>query len=353
MSSLLYRTRDGNGNDIVKEIKIKEFPIVKKDFKCPICHKEQNQGNEMKKIVSSNFTDWGYIDGDMICTECSRLFSLYFYSYYEKKAEKLFADNWNASKDKYGTFYHEIGHAVWEDLSSEAKSQISAIYEAKKHEAYLKWMEAGGSSSGMSQADYFGKTLSRYGATNKNEFFSEAFAQIMSGRMRPVSRQVNQILQEQYASVQLNKNLLDKSAQSGIIRVENSRTAVNDVHFIGKIDVEKYKCVTSDIITDEVVITNKQIEHIKERHPNDYERFGSYFKEIVANPDYIIEANKPNSALILKEIQEGREKFKTILRVITSTDNPDFKNSIITFMKIDDREWNRIIKNKKILYKSE
>ena len=74
---------------------------------------------------------------------------------YEKKAEKLFADNWNASKDKYGTFYHEIGHAIWEDLSSEAKAQISAIYEAEKHSAYLKWIEAGGSSSGKSQVDFF------------------------------------------------------------------------------------------------------------------------------------------------------------------------------------------------------
>ena len=81
MDNLLYRTRDGNGKDIVKEIKIKEFPIVKKDFICPICHKKQTQGNEMKKIVSANFTDWGYVDGDTICTDCSRLFSLYFYSY--------------------------------------------------------------------------------------------------------------------------------------------------------------------------------------------------------------------------------------------------------------------------------
>ncbi|MFR7908861.1 MAG: phage minor head protein [Oscillospiraceae bacterium] len=139
---------------------------------------------------------------------------------YEKKAEKLFADNWNASKDKYGTFYHEIGHAIWEDLSSEAKAQISAIYEAEKHSAYLKWIEAGGSSSGKSQVDFFGKALSRYGATNKNEFFSEAFSQIMSGRMRPVSRQVNQILQEKYASVQLNKNVLDKFEQGGIIKTD-------------------------------------------------------------------------------------------------------------------------------------
>ena len=125
------------------------------------------------------------------------------------------------------------------------------------------------------------------------------------------------------------------------------------MHSIGKIDIEKYKCITSDIITDEVVITEKQIEHIRERHPNAYECFSRYFKDIVENPDYIIEANKPNTALILKEICIEYEKFKTVLRLATSTDNPAYKNSIITFMKIDEKEWNRILNNKKILYKSE
>lgn len=130
-------------------------------------------------------------------------------------------------------------------------------------------------------------------------------------------------------------------------------TAGNDVHFVGKIDIEKYRCVTEDIQTDEVIITEKQIEHIKERHPNDYERFGRYFKDIVETPDYIIEANKPYTALILKEIKTENEQFKAVLRIITSNDNSEFKNSIITFMKIDDKEWNRILKNKKVLYKSE
>lgn len=55
----------------------------------------------------------------------------------------------------------------------------------------------------------------------------------------------------------------------------------------------------------------------------------------------------------MKEIETENEKFKTVLRLITSTDNPKYKNSIITFMKIDEREWNRILRNKKILYKSE
>ncbi len=127
-----------------------------------------------------------------------------------------------------------------------------------------------------------------------------------------------------------------------------------DMHYVGKIDREIYKCVCDDIQTEDVIITETQINHIKKRHPNDYERFSKYFAEIISNPDYIIESNKPNTALVLKEIVEKQnEKFKTVVRIITSTDNPEYKNSIITFMRINEKEWNRIIKNKKILYKAE
>ena len=125
------------------------------------------------------------------------------------------------------------------------------------------------------------------------------------------------------------------------------------MYLVGKIDIEIYNCITKDITTDEFIITDKQIDHIKNRHPNDYELFNKYLEKIVEQPDYIIEANKPFTALILKEIQIDNKKFKTVVRLATSNDTPSYKNSIITFMKIDDREWNRILKNKKILYKSE
>ena len=116
---------------------------------------------------------------------------------------------------------------------------------------------------------------------------------------------------------------------------------------VGKIDREIYHCIAEDIVTDEVIITVVQIMHIRERHPNDYELFSTYFDEIIRDPDYIIEAKKPNTALILKEIKEVKEVFKMVLRLITSKDNLDYKNSIITFMKIDDKEWNRLLRNKK------
>lgn len=125
------------------------------------------------------------------------------------------------------------------------------------------------------------------------------------------------------------------------------------MYFIGKIDVEKYKCVTKELVTDEVIITDERIRHIKERHPNDFELYYRCMKEIISDPDYIIEANKPKSALLLKAFRSDGSHFKTVLRLITSDDDSSFKNSIITFMKINEGEWNRLVKNKKILYKSE
>lgn len=119
------------------------------------------------------------------------------------------------------------------------------------------------------------------------------------------------------------------------------------MHIIARLNLEIYKCISEDILTADVIITDNQIQHIKERHPNDYENFSVFFSDIIECPDYIIETPKPNTALILKEITVNHQKFKTVLRLITSSDNIDYKNSIITFMKIDDKEWKRLLKNKK------
>ncbi len=42
-----------------------------------------------------------------------------------------------------------------------------------------------------------------------------------------------------------------------------------------------------------------------------------------------------------------------MLRILTSVDNPDFKNSVITFLNINERTWNKYLRNKEILYKKE
>ena len=112
-----------------------------------------------------------------------------------------------------------------------------------------------------------------------------------------------------------------------------------------------FQAISLDITTDEVIITDERIQHIRDRHPNDFERYKRCLHEIVENPDYIIQANKYASAVLLKKFEENERRFQAILRLHTSMDDPVFKNSIITFMKIDGKEWNRLINNKKILYK--
>jgi hypothetical protein len=80
--SLTYYTRDGEGNDIVKQIPIKQFPVEEAEYVCPICRRPQREGCRLKKIVSGHFTDFAFV-GEYICPRCSRLFSLYPYSYIE------------------------------------------------------------------------------------------------------------------------------------------------------------------------------------------------------------------------------------------------------------------------------
>lgn len=143
-----------------------------------------------------------------------------------------------------------------------------------------------------------------------------------------------------------------RTIESGTIK-SNNGPEVQDVHYIGKIDRNIYKCVTEDIKTDEVIITNNQIQHIKDRHPNDYERYFKYAEEIISAPDYILEANKPNTAFILKHITDSGKNYEMILRLKTSKDPDEYKNSIITFLKVEEKRYRRYLRTKKILYKSE
>ncbi|MCL1821122.1 MAG: PBECR2 nuclease fold domain-containing protein [Oscillospiraceae bacterium] len=120
---------------------------------------------------------------------------------------------------------------------------------------------------------------------------------------------------------------------------------------IGEINPKHFEGIFA-IIDKDVVVTEKQIAHIKERHPQDYERYAGYIPQILKDPDYIIEANRPNSVVLMKCITENSEHFQLILRLKAEDDRTEFMNSIITFMKIDDKRFRRYLRTKKILYKS-
>ena len=170
----------------------------------------------------------------------------------------------------------------------------------------------------------------------------ERFGRLEKYSLDPKNKRVYGARKEQWENVA-------STAKADIIEKENV-SEVSEVHTIGKIDRAIYSCITRDIVTDEVIITDERIQHVKERHPNDFERYRSYLKQIIETPDYIIEANKPNTGVLLKEFIESGEKFKLILRLAIKSDPDKYKNSVVSFWKIGETTWRKVLKNKVILY---
>ena len=82
---------------------------------------------------------------------------------------------------------------------------------------------------------------------------------------------------------------------------------------IGKIDKEIYKCITEDIITDEVIITNNQIEHIKIRHNESLDLAMSAVEETLLNPDFIFRDKHPNTGLVVKLLEVDNLHLQVVL----------------------------------------
>jgi len=123
------------------------------------------------------------------------------------------------------------------------------------------------------------------------------------------------------------------------------------LRFVGKLNKEIFRCISEDIRTDEVIITEERIQHVNDRHPGEHEKIKEYLKEAVENPDYIIADKHPDTGLIIKEIKTEDTYIQLVLRVCTSKDEIEFKNSVISLWEISERRLQNYLRNKSILYK--
>lgn len=125
------------------------------------------------------------------------------------------------------------------------------------------------------------------------------------------------------------------------------------MHFIGKINKKMYECIATEIVTDEVIITDERIAHIVQRRGQEfYDSYGSYFAEIVEAPDYIFK-DKENTALVCKEVVRDGKYINVVLRIVVSTDDPSYKNSIITAVGESEKRFKQRLRNNEPLYKKE
>ncbi len=142
---------------------------------------------------------------------------------------------------------------------------------------------------------------------------------------------------------------------SGIIkqnREKDNGTMV--IQNLGKLDVGLIEGEFGVPFTDEIIITGERIEHIKKRHPEDYSLFQQYGVEAITNPDMVISDGKnDNTVFMIKKLAETN--LNVVVKVAVDIEHPDYKNSVITFYRLRNRNLEKLKKKagNKILYTKE
>ena len=127
---------------------------------------------------------------------------------------------------------------------------------------------------------------------------------------------------------------------------------MTEIQSLGRINTYLIEKEFGKIQTDEIIITNERINNIKQRHPEDYALFEKYGKESVSYPDLIIKDIKSvGTVFMVKRLPETN--LNVVVRVVLETDNKKFKNSIMTFYRIREKNLKKLIEKNGLLYKKE
>lgn len=115
-----------------------------------------------------------------------------------------------------------------------------------------------------------------------------------------------------------------------------------------------FKAITSEIRTKEVIITEDRIKHIIERRGLEfYNKFGERFRDIIEAPDYIFKDTRENTALVCKKFYEENKYINIVLRVVVISDNPEYRNSIITAIGESEKRFLQRLRNNTPIYQKE
>lgn len=127
---------------------------------------------------------------------------------------------------------------------------------------------------------------------------------------------------------------------------------MTEIQSLGNIDIQVLTKEFVKIQTDEIIVTNERIAHIKERHPEDYNLFEKYGRESVISPDLIIKDLKHcRTVFMVKKLSETN--LNVVVRVVLETDDNNLKNSVMTFYRIRDKNLKKLIEKNRLLYKKE
>lgn len=104
--------------------------------------------------------------------------------------------------------------------------------------------------------------------------------------------------------------------------------------------------------TSEVIITDERIAHIQSHHPQDYCLFEQYGQEAIFSPDFLVQDEKNfGTVFAIKRLPETN--LNVVVRLVLESDDPDYKNSVMTFYRIRERNLKKLLEKNPLLYTSE
>lgn len=121
------------------------------------------------------------------------------------------------------------------------------------------------------------------------------------------------------------------------------------------LDKHLYQCISSEISTDKVFLTNKQMLHMADKHAEVFQEILSQIQNTITDPDYIIKDEKHvQTGLVVKQIASSSSMVEhtfIVLRLYTGIPKAGFGNSVISGWKISDKRLQGYLRNKTILYR--
>lgn len=104
--------------------------------------------------------------------------------------------------------------------------------------------------------------------------------------------------------------------------------------------------------TDEIIVTQERLAHIKERHIEDYPLFDDYASQAVCNPDLVLK-DEQNEGTIYAVKRLSGTNLNVVVRLALVTDEDGYKNSVMTFYRIREKNLKKLEIKHKVLYKKE
>lgn len=121
---------------------------------------------------------------------------------------------------------------------------------------------------------------------------------------------------------------------------------------LGSLNSEYLSAEFGELQTNEIIITNERLEHIKERHNADVPLFEKYAAIAVTKPDVVLKDTEHNGTVFMvKKITDTN--LNVVVRLALNTDKQGFKNSVMTFYRIREKNLKKLESRHKVLYKSE